>query len=157
MSHSSEVHLRVQLVAAVIAESPKMALQAADLAGVEHEAAPHGACLGADREDLYAPKTVHAGYPAATEQGDSEATFLTAAVRADSTYSTTMEHNQPVEPHTTVALWEPAKLTLYDWTQSVRSVRAVRGPGLRSRHRAGPSRLASHWGRLRLERRAARS
>src|SRR6185437_557282 len=36
-----------------------------------------------------------------------------------------MEFNSPMEPHTTVALWEAPKLTLYDSTQSVHSVRTA--------------------------------
>jgi xanthine dehydrogenase YagR molybdenum-binding subunit len=43
----------------------------------------------------------------------------------DATYSTPMEHNQPMEPHTTVAVWESEKLTLYDSTQSAHSVRTT--------------------------------
>ncbi|HET9108774.1 MAG TPA: xanthine dehydrogenase family protein molybdopterin-binding subunit [Steroidobacteraceae bacterium] len=122
---SDEVHFRGQVVAAVIAESPEVALQAADLVEVEYEAAHHDAALRADRGDLYAPKTVNAGYPTDTAEGDAEAAFLAAEVKVDSTYTTPMEHNHPMEPHTTVAVWEPPKLTLYDSTQSVHSVRAA--------------------------------
>lgn len=122
---SDEVHFRGQIVAAVLAEGPEVALQAADLISVEYDTAPHDAALRADRADLYAPKTVNAGYPTDTEEGDAEAAFLAAEVKVDATYTTPMEHNHPMEPHTTVAVWDPPQLTLYDSTQSVHSVRAA--------------------------------
>ncbi len=122
---SNEVHFRGQFVAAVIAESLEAARQAADLVDVEYDPAPHDASLRADRSDLYAPKTVNAGYPTDTDEGDAEVAFEAAEVKVDSTYTTPMEHNNPMEPHTTVAVWEPPRLTLYDSTQSVHSVRTT--------------------------------
>jgi xanthine dehydrogenase YagR molybdenum-binding subunit len=122
---SDEVHFRGQFVAAVIAQTPEIALQAADLIAVTYEPAPHDVGLAAERKDLYAPKTVNAGYPTDTDAGDAEAAFAAAAVKVDSTYFTPMEHNNPLEPHSTVALWEAPQLTLYDSTQSVHSVRTT--------------------------------
>jgi xanthine dehydrogenase YagR molybdenum-binding subunit len=122
---SAEVHFRGQLIGAVIAETPEIALQAADLVDVMYDAARHDVKLSAERKDLYAPKCVNPSYPTDTDAGDAERAFQAAEVRIDSTYRTPMEHNQPMEPHTTVALWEPPKLTLYDSTQSVHSVRAT--------------------------------
>lgn len=108
---SDEVHFRGQFVAAVIAESAEAARYAAGLVRVEYEPAPHDVRLSAERTDLYAPKTVNAGYPTDTEEGDAEAAFAAAAVKVDATYTTPMEHNCPMEPHTTVALWESPTLT----------------------------------------------
>ena len=122
---SDEVHFRGQFVAAVIAETPESARHAADLVRVEYQPAPHDVSFRADRKDLYAPKAVNAGYPTDTDHGDAETAFEAAEVKVDSTYTTPMEHNSPMEPHTTVALWEPPKLTLFDSTQSVHSVRAT--------------------------------
>lgn len=122
---SDEVHFRGQFVAAVIAESPEAARHAADLVRVEYEAVRHDVSLSWDRKDLYAPKAVNAGYPTDTAEGDAEAAFAAAAVKVDATYTTPMEYNSPMEPHTTVALWEPPKLTLFDSTQSVHSARTT--------------------------------
>jgi xanthine dehydrogenase YagR molybdenum-binding subunit len=122
---SDEVHFRGQFVGAVLAETLESARQAADLVTVEYEAAPHAARLDADRDDLYAPKSVNAGYPTDTDEGDAQAAFEAAEVRVDATYGTPMEHNNPMEPHTTVALWDSSKLVLYDSTQSAHSVRAT--------------------------------
>jgi len=122
---SPEVHFRGQLIAAVIADSLETARQAAGLVRVEYAPAPHDVSLRPGRRDLYAPKSVNAGYPTDTDQGDAESAFEAAEVKVDSTYTTPMEHNNPMEPHTTVALWEAPKLTLYDSTQSVHSVRTT--------------------------------
>ena len=122
---SDEIHFRGQLVAAVVAESLEAARYAADLVRVEYVTAEHDVRFGAGRKDLYAPEHVNAGYPTDTDQGDAEAAFSAAEVKLDATYSTPMEHNQPMEPHTTVAVWEDEKLTLYDSTQSSHSVRTT--------------------------------
>jgi xanthine dehydrogenase YagR molybdenum-binding subunit len=122
---SDEVHFRGQFIAAVVAESLEAARCAADLVRVEYDAAAHDVAFHAERDDLYAPECVNAGYPTDTSQGDAAAAFRAAEVKVDATYSTPMEHNHPMEPHTTVALWEYDKLTLYDSTQSVHSVRAT--------------------------------
>ncbi|HEX3844501.1 MAG TPA: xanthine dehydrogenase family protein molybdopterin-binding subunit [Steroidobacteraceae bacterium] len=120
---SDEIHFRGQFIGAVVAETLEAARQAADLVRVEYEVAPHDVGFRAEREDLYAPKAVNAGYPTDTDEGDAEAAFGAADVKVDATYSTPMEHNQPMEPHSTIALWESEKLTVYDSTQSAHSVR----------------------------------
>jgi xanthine dehydrogenase YagR molybdenum-binding subunit len=120
---SDEVHFRGQFIGAVVAETMEAARHAADLVRVDYDAVAHDVGFRAGREDLYAPKSVNAGYPTDTDQGDAQTAFGAAEVKVDATYSTPMEHNQPMEPHTTVALWESEKLTLYDSTQSVHSVR----------------------------------
>ncbi|HEX5460124.1 MAG TPA: xanthine dehydrogenase family protein molybdopterin-binding subunit [Steroidobacteraceae bacterium] len=122
---SNEVHFRGQFIAAVLAETPEAARYAADLVRVEYEIAAHDVGFRAGRDDLYAPKSVNAGYPTDTDQGDAEAAFNAAEVKVDATYSTPMEHNNPMEPHSTIAVWDSEKLTLYDSTQSAHSVRTT--------------------------------
>lgn len=122
---SDEVHFRGQFLAAVVAESPEAARHAAELVRVDYQSASHDVRFHPGRKDFYAPKAVNAGYPTDTSQGDAEAAFEAAEVKVDAIYTTPMEHNSPMEPHTTVALWEPPKLTLYDSTQSVHSVRTT--------------------------------
>src|SRR5699024_6535318 len=43
----------------------------------------------------------------AGEDGDVDAALSSASVVVEQTYTTPMEHNNPMEPHTTVAVWEP--------------------------------------------------
>jgi len=120
---SNEVAFRGQYVAAVVAESFEVARHAAGLVGVVYEEEPHDVGLRADSDDLYAPDQLNAGVQTDTEEGDVDGALSSAAVQLDETYTTPMEHNNPMEPHTTVALWEEGDLTLYDSTQGVHTVR----------------------------------
>jgi xanthine dehydrogenase YagR molybdenum-binding subunit len=133
---SDEIHFRGQFIGAVVAETPEIARQAADLVHVDYAEQPHDVALRADRDDLYAPKQLNAGYPASTDtlkgavdaKGNVDAALASAAVVVDQTYTTPMEHNNPMEPHTTIAIWADGSLTLYDSTQGVHSVRTTLAP-----------------------------
>ncbi|MFC4002024.1 xanthine dehydrogenase family protein molybdopterin-binding subunit [Prauserella oleivorans] len=120
---STDVAFRGQLIGAVIAETPEVARHAAGLVEVEYDRQPHDTELRADRDDLYAPDVVNPNYPTDTAQGDLEGAFAEAAHRVDQTYTTAMYHNNPMEPHTTIAVWDADGLTLYDSTQGVHSLR----------------------------------
>ncbi|WP_435113946.1 xanthine dehydrogenase family protein molybdopterin-binding subunit [Nocardiopsis synnemataformans] len=124
---SHEVSFHGQFVAAVVADTPETARQAAGLVRVDYERSAHDVVLTADHRGLYRPVGEEDEGPASdTEQGDPDAALAAAEVVVDQTYSTPTEHNNPMEPHTTTALWEEATgdLTLYDSTQGVHVVRA---------------------------------
>lgn len=120
-----DVAFRGQYVAAVVAETLETARYAAGLVRVSYDEQSHDVELSADRDDLYAPEIVNAGYPTDTEEGDFDQELTTAAVRLDQTYTTPMEHHNPMEPHTTVALWEAGDLTLYESTQGPHWIRGT--------------------------------
>ena len=112
-----EVAFRGQYVAAAVAETLETARYAASQVRVSYDEKPHDVELRADRDDLYAPEQVNPHYPTDTEEGNFDRTFASAAVKLDETYATPMEHNNPMEPHATVALWQSGDLTLYESTQ----------------------------------------
>ncbi|MGH8920375.1 MAG: xanthine dehydrogenase family protein molybdopterin-binding subunit, partial [Actinomycetes bacterium] len=120
---SDAVRFRGQFVGAVVAERPEIARHAANLVRVSDEQQPHDVELRADRADLYAPEQVNGGFPTDTEDGDVERALASARVRLDATYTTPREHNNPMEPHTTVAVRDAEGLTLYESTQGVHRVR----------------------------------
>jgi xanthine dehydrogenase YagR molybdenum-binding subunit len=60
-----------------------------------------------------------------SHRGDAPAAFETAAVKLDETYVTPAETHNPLELHSTVALWDGPTLTLYDSTQGVVNLRSV--------------------------------
>jgi xanthine dehydrogenase YagR molybdenum-binding subunit len=122
---ASDVAFRGQYVAATVAETLETARYAASLVRVSYDEQPHDVELRANRSDLYAPEIVNAGYPTDTEEGDFDRELTTAAVTLDKTYTTPMEHHNPMEPHTTVALWEAGDLTLYESTQGPHWVRGT--------------------------------
>ncbi|QYB04328.1 xanthine dehydrogenase family protein molybdopterin-binding subunit [Rhodococcus sp. USK10] len=127
-----EVHFRGQFVGAVVAESPEVARHGAGLVRVDYDEAPHDTDFRSGRDDLYAPDDVNAGFPTDTDDGDVTAALAAAAVTVDQVYSTAMEHNNPMEPHATIARWTPGGsgpvLTLHDSTQGVHSVRQTLAP-----------------------------
>ncbi|MDR0360523.1 MAG: molybdopterin-dependent oxidoreductase, partial [bacterium] len=111
------VSYRGQIVAAVVAETAELAREAASLVRVGYDPEPHAVELREDDPDLYAPDHVNPAFPTDTELGDFEAAFASAPVRVDETYRTPAEHNNPMEPHATLAVWEGDRLTLYDSNQ----------------------------------------
>lgn len=127
---SPEVAFRGQLIGVVLAETPEIARHAASLVRVEYEAETHDVELRADREDLYRPDSVNPSFAPDTDRGDVPGAFADAPVLVEATYTTAMNHNNPMEPHTTVARWHGEKLTLHDSTQGVHSVRQALAPVL---------------------------
>ncbi len=60
-----------------------------------------------------------------SHRGDAAAAFDTAAVKLDETYVTPAETHNPLELHSTVAVWDGLMLTLYDSTRGVVNLRSV--------------------------------
>ena len=116
--HAWQVTYRGEIVAAVIADTLENARAAAAAVKVSWEPAPHDVVLRADHPGRYTPDTVNPGYPAESGYGDVEARLAHAAVRIDVTYSTPVLHNNPMEPHASLASWDDdGNLTIADSTQ----------------------------------------
>jgi xanthine dehydrogenase YagR molybdenum-binding subunit len=121
---SDRVSYRGQVVAAVIADSYETARQAERLVRIDYAPEPHDVLLRTDHPDIYTPEKVNPNYPAVTSEGDFDEAFATAQVTIDVTYETPAEHNHPMEPHATLAVWhEQGAITLYDSNQGVVNVR----------------------------------
>jgi xanthine dehydrogenase YagR molybdenum-binding subunit len=120
-----QVHYRNQLIGAVVAETAEIARQAANLVQVEYDEAPHDTEIRVDHPGLYAPEQVNPSFPTDTSEGDAETALREAAVTVDESYTTPQETNNPMEPHATIAIWEPdgPYVTLYDSTQGPHVVR----------------------------------
>ncbi|MGH3486659.1 MAG: xanthine dehydrogenase family protein molybdopterin-binding subunit [Actinopolymorphaceae bacterium] len=125
---SADVAYRGQFVGAVGAESLETARHAASLVHVDYAAEPHDVDLRADRDDLYAPDHVNPWFPTDSEDGDVDAALADAAVTVDQWYSTPTKHHNPMEPHTTVAVWDDDGLTMYDSSQGVHWAKAAMVP-----------------------------
>src|SRR5436190_20018224 len=102
---SDAVAYHGQFVAAVVAETSEIARQAASLVVVHYEEQPHDVELCSDRGDLSTPERLSNGDETDTKSGDVEAALASAAVSLDHTYTTPAEHNNPLEPHATLAVW----------------------------------------------------
>jgi xanthine dehydrogenase YagR molybdenum-binding subunit len=114
---SSEISYRGQIVAAVIADSLETARHAGELVRVDYDVAEHDVELRSDHPGLYKPDRVNPNHPTDTEEGDVEQALATVAITVDETYTTPAQHNNPMEPHATIAVWEDGGLTLYDSNQ----------------------------------------
>ncbi|MEA2137124.1 MAG: xanthine dehydrogenase YagR molybdenum-binding subunit [Solirubrobacteraceae bacterium] len=109
-----------EVVAVVVATTPEIAGHAATLVHVRYEAEPHDVVLRVDRGDLVAPP----GDDADSDDGDVEAGRAQASVVVDQTYTTPTQHNNPLEAHATIAIWEgDDRLTLYDANQGSHGIR----------------------------------
>jgi xanthine dehydrogenase YagR molybdenum-binding subunit len=122
---SDQVAYRGQLIGGVIADTLEVARYAAGLVRVDYQQRAHDVQLRADRDDLYTPNDRLPDFPMDTARGDVEAGLASAAVTLDATYTIPMEHHNPMEPHTTIAIWTDDELTLYLSSQGVHRIRAV--------------------------------
>ncbi|MBY8883155.1 xanthine dehydrogenase family protein molybdopterin-binding subunit [Actinacidiphila acidipaludis] len=125
---SGGVAFRGQIIGGVVATSPETARHAASLVRTAYDEQPHDVVLRAGHEGLYAPDSVNGGYDTDQVQGDVEAALASADVTVDQTYTTPTLHNNPMEPHSTIAVWDDGQLTLYDSTQGVHMVRKSVAP-----------------------------
>jgi xanthine dehydrogenase YagR molybdenum-binding subunit len=115
---SPHVAYRGQIVALTIADTLEAARDAAALVDVAYDAEGHDVVLTADHPKLYKPPKVNPNFETDTEEGDVDAALAQAPVVIDRTYTTPAEHNNPMEPHATLARWgDDGGLTLYDSTQ----------------------------------------
>lgn len=120
---SDSIAYHGQFVAVVVAETLEIARQAAGLVIVRYDEQPHKVELRADRGDLYKPEKVNPNYETDTVSGDVEAALAQASFSLDHTYTTPAYHNNPLEPHATVAVWSDDSVTLYDANQGVHRIR----------------------------------
>ncbi|HEY2043197.1 MAG TPA: xanthine dehydrogenase family protein molybdopterin-binding subunit [Jatrophihabitans sp.] len=117
-----QVHYRGQIVALVLAETLEQARAGAEALHVGYAPAEHDVMFRADHPHMYTPDHVNPNFPTETVVGDVDAAIAAAEVTVDATYSTPAEHNNPMEPHATTAVWDGAHLTVFDSNQGAASV-----------------------------------
>ena len=115
-----------QPIGVVIAESLEQATYAAPRVRVRYAVTAPQLSFEQQRSEAFAPKPTAQAKPDYA-RGDFDAALALAEVRLDQTYTTPMEHHNPLEPHATVALWEGDRLTVYDATQYVSGVQKTLG------------------------------
>ena len=119
------VHWWGQTIGVVVAETLEAANEAATLVEVKYAAkAPQVDLAGASTQ-AFVPKSDPYGQALETKRGEPEAALSRAAHVIDATYRTATNNHNPIGLFATVAQWEGTRLTLYDATQSVHTVRRV--------------------------------
>jgi xanthine dehydrogenase YagR molybdenum-binding subunit len=119
-----EVAFRGQVVGLVVAESPETAREVASTVAVTYaDVTTPDVVLRPDDGRAYVPGGEEADPAEQGEQRDAEQVFAAAPVQVDVVYRTPAEHNLPMEPHTTTAVWTDRKqLTIYDSNQGGQNV-----------------------------------
>jgi xanthine dehydrogenase YagR molybdenum-binding subunit len=117
------VHYRGQIVAAVVAETLEAAREAAAQVRIDYVPRDHDVELSSTHPRLYKPDKVNPSFPADTAQGDAEKALAEAEVTIDATYATQPIHNNAMEPHASLALWEGGDLIVYDSIQGTYGAR----------------------------------
>jgi xanthine dehydrogenase YagR molybdenum-binding subunit len=120
---SDTVHYRGQIVAGVVAETLEAAREGAAQVQVNYAPREHDVELSSTHPRLYQPEKVNPSFPSDTAQGDAEQALTEAEVVVDETYSTAPIHNNAMEPHASLALWEDGGLTVYDSIQGTYGAR----------------------------------
>lgn len=118
------IGFRGQYLGAVLAETPETARHGADLVEITTDVAPHDAHFRHDHPQVREAE----GGADDVETGDVEAALAAAEIVVDQRYSTPLEHNNPMEPHTTIARWDGEELTLWTSTQGVHPARQALAP-----------------------------
>ncbi len=115
---SDRVAYRGQLVAAVVAETLEAAREAAARVVVSYAEQPHSVVLSPSDPQLYAPEQVNPGFPTDSSDGSVDEAVARASYLVDQTYRTPALHNNPMEPHSSIASWEGDRLTVWDSNQA---------------------------------------
>jgi len=116
-----------QYIALAVAETFEAAKAAADAvrasyAAEEPNVASH---LVAEDEPEEVVTTFGPMKRVQSQRGDPDAAFAAAPIKLDHTYVTPIETHNPMEPHSTTAIWEGSRLTLYESSQGVVNLRGV--------------------------------
>ncbi len=108
-----------QHIAVVVAETYEQARHAARLIKVTYDKAAAKTDFQKSSAEAAVPR---AQGRADAVRGDVAAAFQSAEHKIDVHYTTPIEHHQPMEPHSTIAVWEGTNLTLYNASQIVGAV-----------------------------------
>ena len=116
--YDDQIYYWGQYVAAVVAETLEQAQAAAE--AIKSSTTPKRRMCASD---------LSAGYDGPREsswkRGDPDQALSSAPVVIDETYVTPIETHNPMEMHSTVAVWDGDNVTLYDGTQGVVGHRTV--------------------------------
>jgi xanthine dehydrogenase YagR molybdenum-binding subunit len=104
-----------QYIALAVADTYEQAKAAADAVAVSYKTSTHNV-----DSHLKPEKT-----KVASQRGDADAGFAKAPVTIDAQYGITTETHNPIETHSTVAVWDGNELTLYETSQGIVNHRNV--------------------------------
>jgi xanthine dehydrogenase YagR molybdenum-binding subunit len=104
-------------VAFVVADTLEQATAAAALVDIRYAPAHGDYDLHAAGPTAINPGRIGSSEPADSAIGDFDKAFADAAVKIDAAYTTPYQHQAPMEPHATMAVWDGPKLTVHTAAQ----------------------------------------
>ena len=113
---SPSIEFNGQHIGLVVAETFEQARFASSLIKVEYKKTEAKVDFEKLEKNARTPKDKDR---ADARRGDVDTAFSSAEVTVDEIYETPIEHHHPIEPHSTIAVWEGEKLTLYNGSQIV--------------------------------------
>jgi xanthine dehydrogenase YagR molybdenum-binding subunit len=109
-----------QHVAVVVADGLDRAAAAAAAVHVRYRHEEPVTSMDAVLDQAYVPKSFRNGErPPDSKRGDPDSAFATGAIKLEATYTTPIEHHNPMEPHATIAHWDGDRLTVWTATQGI--------------------------------------
>src|SRR5438270_7354054 len=108
-------------VAFVVADTFEQASAAAAMVRVRYAYAKGNYDLHAAAATAVDPGELGPDEPADSAIGDFGGAFASASAKIDSIYTTPYQHQAPMEPHATMAMWEGSKLTVHTAAQLTQS------------------------------------
>jgi xanthine dehydrogenase YagR molybdenum-binding subunit len=116
---SDRIFFNAQPVALVVAETYEQARYASRLVKATYNPEKHVT----DTEAVRGSARVPPYGPPPKPRGNPEEAMRNAPVKVEAEYRIPIEHHNPMEPHAAIAAWQGDKLTIFDKTQDVYSVR----------------------------------
>lgn len=114
-------------VACVAAETENIAQEALELIKVEYEVLPFvvdaGKAMKENAPKIHKDGNISGGKPAVYSRGDIDKGFTEADAVVEETFTSQVAVHNPTEVHCSVVNWDGDKLTVYDSTQAIWSVR----------------------------------
>ncbi|WP_053144257.1 xanthine dehydrogenase family protein molybdopterin-binding subunit [Pseudomonas sp. P97.38] len=118
--YNDEVLYSGQPLALVVAQNLELARYAGSLVEIEYEARDHQTDLALVQGEAY-PAPAELPKPRGNFQGE----YASAALSVDVSYSTPIEHHNPMEPHACTVLYQPdGSLHIHDKTQGTQNCQA---------------------------------
>lgn len=113
------IHYAAQNIALVVAESYEQARFAASLVRATYDEQKPALAIEDPNAPSYAPEKFFGFEEVQDKRGDAAGAMATAQTKVEQTYSTPVEHHNPLEPPATIAQWDGDRLTIYNATQAV--------------------------------------
>jgi xanthine dehydrogenase YagR molybdenum-binding subunit len=117
-----QVHYNNQPIAVVVAETLEQARNAASSMKVSYRKQHAVLDFAGAKHKTFNPGKAN-DQESDTNRGDLRAGIRAASTQVIETYTTPIEHHNPMEPHATVASWNGDHLEVYDSTQYITGVR----------------------------------